>query len=161
MALILALGSNIGDRELNLKNAISALNIVFGTPTSLSKIYSSEPFGEIKQEDFLNMCIEYPLPSFTAQESLKHCLTIEKDLGRERKLHWGPRIIDIDIIFYGNEQISEQNLTIPHPHINERSFVVLPLKDLPYYQQISKTFKFSQQFSTESFVYKTSLLLQK
>ena len=153
MSLVLALGSNLGNKEENLTNAISELSKNFGAPISISNIYCSEPFGKIEQDDFLNICIEFGPSHISPLKTLQKCLEIEERMGRVRKIKWGPRIIDIDILYYDDKTINEENLTIPHPHINDRSFVVLPLSELTIFKELSKRFTYNSQFSTESYVY--------
>ena len=126
----LGLGSNIGDRQAYLAAAIKA--IAHLPKTSLLKqasYYETKAWGLEDQADFLNsVClIETTL---TAVELLRACLAIEQELGRERLVHWGPRVIDIDVLLYGDEMISTKELTLPHPYIEERAFVLVPLLEL-------------------------------
>jgi 2-amino-4-hydroxy-6-hydroxymethyldihydropteridine diphosphokinase len=78
---------------------------------------------------------------------MQHCLRIEKEMGRERDIPKGPRIIDIDILFWGTEQIDVPGLTIPHPRWAERSFVVYPLQELPYFETLKNHYKIPSEFS--------------
>lgn len=124
----LSLGTNVGDRAQNLERALWALRAV-GTVTAVSPVYETKPWGRVEQPDFLNMCAAAltdlaPLPLLT---TLK---IIERELGREPGLHWGPRLIDIDILFYNDLIYQDQQLTIPHPLIAERAFVLVPLADI-------------------------------
>ena len=126
--IYLALGSNLGDRVANLENARKALapNV---TLIRESPIYLTPPWGYTEQPDFLNQVIEvetllHPIP-------LLHKLKeIEADMGREATFRNGPRIIDLDIIFYGQEVYEGELLQIPHPRLQERAFVLVPLNDL-------------------------------
>ncbi|MCI0446540.1 2-amino-4-hydroxy-6-hydroxymethyldihydropteridine diphosphokinase [bacterium] len=128
MGVFLALGSNLGDREANLRNAINALppmvNVVRESP-----IYETEPWGFEDQPKFLNQVVEAEtdLPPF---ELLSYIKKIETELGREPTFRYGPRLIDLDILFYDNLIIRRPTLTIPHPKLHERSFVLTPLADL-------------------------------
>lgn len=126
----LGLGSNLGDRIEYLKKAIkliagkSAIEIV-----GISSVYETGPVGQIDQPSFLNcvMEIETGLPP---KELLKVIDNIESGLKRERLVRWGPRTIDIDILLYGDRIVREPDLTIPHPYLCERAFVVVPLLEL-------------------------------
>jgi len=129
-SVYLALGSNINDREKNLKDAV---NMILQMPaTSLktvSNIYETEPVGYVEQDDFLNaaLLIETGLKPVQLLEELQ---AIEKNLKRTREIRWGPRTIDIDILLYGNLDISLPQLEIPHPRMFERAFVLVPLRDI-------------------------------
>ena len=126
----ISIGSNMGNKKENLEKAISELSQVKDTfVTKKSEIIETEPFGYKEQDDFLNACvgIKTLLP---ARELLKELLAIEKRMGRERKIKWGPRIIDLDIIFYGKEVIEEDDLIVPHPYMEYREFVLKPLEEI-------------------------------
>lgn len=126
----LALGSNMGDREKHLRQAIEALDRITGIRVvALSAIYETDPVGFTDQAAFLNMvaAIETEL---APSQLLAEVLQIERELGRVRTIRWGPRMIDIDILLYGNEQIIQENLVIPHPAMTERAFVLVPLRDV-------------------------------
>ena len=126
----ISIGSNMGNKKENLEKAISELTQVKDTfVTKKSEIIETEPFGYKEQDDFLNACvgIKTLLP---ARELLKELLAIEKRMGRERKIKWGPRIIDLDIIFYGKEVIEEDDLIVPHPYMEYREFVLKPLEEI-------------------------------
>jgi len=126
----LGLGSNLGNRYGNLQQAIKLIssNIEINLVNS-SSIYETKPFGYLEQPNFLNMVIEINT-SLNATELLRTLLNIEKDLGRIREKRWGPRIIDIDILLYGNEVIYSEELKVPHPFLCERLFVLIPLKEI-------------------------------
>lgn len=121
MKVYIGLGSNLGDRVGNLEKACRFLDC-----SEKSKICETEPFGVKNQPKFLNtVCaIETDL---TPQDLLSHVKKIERKLGRRKRAKWGPREIDIDILFYGDEIIDEPDLKIPHPGIPERRFVLEPL----------------------------------
>lgn len=95
----------------------------------VSYIYATKPWGNQDQPEFLNLCMSGKT-SLTAMELFKFTSSIEKQLGRTKKEKWGPREIDIDILFYGDEVIKTQNLKIPHPFIAERAFVLVPLAEI-------------------------------
>ena len=140
MGLIIGLGSNIGRRKKNIENAISHLIDFFGPIISKSHLYSSKPHDGTEQPDFLNMAIEFTLPNFSPYQTLEICLDIEIKLKRIRYYKWGPRNIDIDILFFGNENIKSKELTIPHPEISKRDFILLPLSELSFFKKIEKIF---------------------
>lgn len=139
MALILALGSNLGDREKNLLFARNELNKIL-TIKAESRIFESAAVDFLDQPDFYNQVVEYELPDFFPEQLLENIMQIEKILGRERTIAKGPRLIDIDILFWGLEKINQDNLIVPHYAWQDRSFVVLPLQDLPYFKTIRKSF---------------------
>ena len=114
----ISLGSNMGNKKENLEKAIKE-----------SKIIETEPFGYKEQDDFLNSCIGVKT-LLAPREILKELLSIEQKMGRERKIKWGPRIIDLDIIFYGKEVIEEEDLIVPHPYMEYREFVLKPLEEI-------------------------------
>lgn len=126
----LGLGSNIGDRAHQLQQAIRIIDqYQYIDVTSISPIYETEPVGYTDQPQFLNLCIEIET-TLNPQELLKRCLETEEALHRVRKIRWGPRTLDVDILLYGNEIIEEDNLIIPHPKMTERAFVLIPLNDI-------------------------------
>ena len=126
----LSLGSNMGDKRKNLLEAIRKIGELENTEVvKSSTILETEPFGYLEQDNFLNACLEVKT-LMTAQEFLKEILQIELDMGRVREIKWGPRIIDIDMLFYDKEVIEEDNLAVPHPWICEREFVLDPLSEI-------------------------------
>lgn len=129
MILYLLLGSNLGNREAYLSHATSKIQQQVGNIIAQSSIYQTSAWGNIEQDDYLNLAlaVETNLESFELLEILQ---TIEKQLGRKREVIWGARTIDIDIIFYDQQIISTQTLTIPHSRIMERKFVLLPLCEI-------------------------------
>lgn len=137
----------MGDREFYLKSAVEALKNIPGVElVSVSSVYETEPFGvSDAQKKYLNCCvlIKTNLPPFAL---LGVCLGIETKLGRQRPYRFAPRTIDIDIIFYENEIINDVNLTLPHPRMKERAFVLVPMMDiLP--EGKFKNFDFSNKIS--------------
>lgn len=126
----LALGSNVGKREQFLREAIQALQAAPGIKlVSLSKVYETDPVGYVEQDAFLNMVIAIET-QLSPADLLDTVLSIEQQLGRVRTIRWGPRVIDIDIILYGQEQVDLPQLQIPHPALMERAFVLVPLRDV-------------------------------
>ena len=127
--VFLSLGSNIGDRTQNLSLARSRIFNEVGKIIINSKIYESEPWGFKSQANFLNQVIIIET-NLKSKEVLKKILSIEKSLGRIRKGRWKARNIDIDILFYNNEIINLKNLVIPHPLIQNRNFILVPLNQI-------------------------------
>ena len=126
----LGLGSNIGDREQQLQEAIKIIDSIEGiTVTKISPIYETAPIGYTDQPNFLNLCLEIET-ELSPQQLLKHCLDIEQQLHRVREIRWGPRTLDIDILLYSDNIIETDNLSIPHPRMQERAFVLIPLNDI-------------------------------
>jgi len=124
------MGSNIGDRDVLLAQAVERLNAHPEIQvTDMSPLYETDPVGYEDQPPFLNMAcrIETSLPP---ERLLETTLGIERDLGRERTVRWGPRTIDIDMLLYDNTTIRTETLTVPHPRLMERAFVLVPLLDI-------------------------------
>ncbi len=126
--VFLGLGTNLGDRQQQLQDAVNALGRIL-TVDAISHIYETDPWGDVDQPDFLNICLA-GTTALTPQELLRAIKLIEHDLGRRATRRWGPRVIDIDILFYSNVIIDTPELQIPHPHIAERAFVLVPLADI-------------------------------
>lgn len=128
--IFLGLGSNVGDRLGNLKQALQQLAELSGTELiRCSSIYETEPVGLKQQQDFLNLAAEVA-STHTPQSFLQQIQIIEDEMGRTRDLHWGPRTIDIDILYWGQEVISIDMLQIPHPEVRKRRFVLQPLAEI-------------------------------
>lgn len=125
----LLLGSNLGDREKNLADAIKHLQKLGLQVLKKSSIYNTLPWGYTEQPDFLNQAIEC-LTELEPLELLKRLKEIEKSMGRKKTVRYGPRIIDIDIIFYDNLILKTEQLSIPHPRMHEREFVLKPLSEI-------------------------------
>ena len=127
--VFLLLGSNLGNRELQLKKAIIGIEKQIGTIIKSSSIYETAAWGKTDTPSYLNQVIllQTALPASTVLEKI---LNIELDLGRVREEKWGSRIIDIDILFYGDMIIKEQNLQIPHPELHNRRFTIEPLAEI-------------------------------
>ena len=127
--LFLQLGSNLGDREQLIKDAIKFINEKLGKVLSYSKIYESDPWRVDGQKNYLNQILEAH-SSLSAEDSLKVLQDIENELGRVRLEKWGERLIDIDIIFFNNDIIANSDLCVPHKHMHERNFVLIPLNEI-------------------------------
>ena len=124
----LALGTNLGDRSANLRAAIQALAPEIKVIVE-SMVYETPPWGYVNQPAFLNMAVK--CKTDLDIESLLKCLKqLEVRLGREQSFHWGPRLIDIDILFYDDLILESDSLTIPHPRLHERAFVLVPLAEI-------------------------------
>ncbi len=126
--VFLALGTNLGDREANLYKARNAL-LTKVTIIQESPVYITPPWGYEDQPDFLNQVLE--VETKLAPRSLLHFVKkIESKMGRTKTFRNGPRLIDIDILFYGQQVIKGSTLCIPHPRLHERAFVLVPLNDI-------------------------------
>jgi 2-amino-4-hydroxy-6-hydroxymethyldihydropteridine diphosphokinase len=127
-SVYLSLGSNLGDRERNLWTAVDALSCVLQI-TAVSSVYETEPVGVVDQPAFLNLAIAgttklAPTPLLVALK------TIEQEVGREPGIRWGPRVVDIDILLYGDLTLDSPGLVIPHPEMTGRAFVLIPLDEI-------------------------------
>lgn len=128
--VILGLGSNTGNRSVNIKKAVKEISLTKGVNViKVSLLYETEPWGLKNQRKFLN-CVIICLCKLKPVELLKNLYAIEKKLGRKRRIKWGPREIDIDILFFGSMLINRGNIIIPHPLIELRNFVLIPLAGL-------------------------------
>jgi 2-amino-4-hydroxy-6-hydroxymethyldihydropteridine diphosphokinase len=126
----LGLGSNLEDRRNNLLSAIGLLAQIEGVVVKdCSSIYETDPLGYLDQPAFLNMVVEIET-SLPPLDLLDRCQEIERKLGRKPTVRWGPRTIDLDLLLYGEEKYEGERLTIPHPRLTERAFVVIPLQEL-------------------------------
>ena len=126
----IGLGSNLGDREENLRRALALLEEEVG-PVRVSSVRETDPVGVTEQPRFLNAAAEVRT-GLWARELLDRLLSIERRLGRDRsaETRWGPRPIDLDVLLYGDEVIDEPGLTVPHPRLAERRFALEPLHEL-------------------------------
>lgn len=127
--IILSLGSNVGDRHAHLDDARQHLEDAGVKILKTSQIYESEPVGYSNQDDFLNQVLIVETTQ-SPQELLETCLAVERKMGRVRVQKNGPRLIDIDILFYQDKILSEDSLLLPHPRIAERRFILVPLTEL-------------------------------
>lgn len=126
----LGLGTNMGDREAYLRQACEILRTHSKIKLlKVSKVYETKAWGYTKQDDFLNICVEIET-TLSPEELLEACHFIEDELNRVRIIRWGPRTIDVDILFFNNIISENENLILPHPRIKERAFVLIPLMDL-------------------------------
>ncbi len=124
----IALGSNMGDKMATCRRALDLLSRA-GRVTKVSSFYCTEPVGYPNQEDFINAVAELET-SLSPLALLVACHVIEDKLGRSRLLQWGPRTIDLDILLYGDQVVNNSELTIPHPLMAERRFVLVPLCEI-------------------------------
>jgi len=131
--IILALGSNIDDRLENLNRALTELEKVFGRPKAVSSIYESIAVDYLEQPNFFNLVVIYEVAKvLNPLAILKTTQSIEKKLGRIKLIPKGPRNIDIDILFIGDTNYNDDELTIPHASIYHRDFVYYPLKEIEH-----------------------------
>jgi 2-amino-4-hydroxy-6-hydroxymethyldihydropteridine diphosphokinase len=126
--IYIGLGSNLGDRLANLNSAIDALPPSVN-PMVLSPVYETAPWGYTDQPAFLNQAIRAET-SLLPLDLLKHLKSVETSLGRRPSFRYGPRLIDLDILFYDNLILKSSDLIIPHPRLQERAFMLIPLADL-------------------------------
>ncbi|MEY3918649.1 MAG: 2-amino-4-hydroxy-6-hydroxymethyldihydropteridine diphosphokinase [Bacteroidota bacterium] len=127
--LFLSLGGNLGNTREIFEGAYPLIEKKIGKISVYSSIYQTEAWGPIPQADFLNQVILVST-SLAPQACLTKMLAIEKEFGRERKERWGPRTLDLDILYYSDVVIAEADLTIPHPRIAERKFILTPLVEI-------------------------------
>ena len=125
----LLIGGNLGDRKENLLTAISLISEQCGSLTKSSSIYETEAWGITDQPSFLNQALQIST-SLNARQLMRKILKIEKEMGRVRKEKLGPRIIDIDILLFENEIHDLRFLKIPHPELQNRRFVLVPLAEI-------------------------------
>ncbi len=121
----LSLGSNLGDRRATLAAAVAALDDV----VAVSPVYETDPVGGPEQGPYLNIVVELATER-SARDLLKTALALEVEAGRERRVRWGPRTLDIDVLWVEGESVDEPDLHVPHPRMHERGFVMVPLADL-------------------------------
>ncbi|MEK7106888.1 MAG: 2-amino-4-hydroxy-6-hydroxymethyldihydropteridine diphosphokinase [Patescibacteria group bacterium] len=161
MEIYLGLGSNLGDRAMNLRNALSKLALTIKID-AVSPVYETEPLYLKNQPKFLNITCKGQT-ELSPRETLNFIKNVEKESGRIETERFGPRIIDIDLLFYGTEQIKEPGLIVPHPGIIERAFVLFPLSDIapdfvhPVFGSTIKELK--SKLDASSGVEKTDILL--
>ena len=124
----LSLGSNLGDRRANLRNAIGKL-LNAGNLLAVSSFYETEPVEFAEQPWFLNCAVALQT-ELNADDFLKEIISIEREMGRQRTAPKGPRTVDIDILLFGKAVIHQPQLTIPHPAMHQRRFVLEPLAEI-------------------------------
>jgi 2-amino-4-hydroxy-6-hydroxymethyldihydropteridine diphosphokinase len=126
---LLGFGGNLGDPVAAIEEALARLDAGGVRIRRRSHFYRTAPWGVTEQPDFVNLCAAAET-ALSPQELLALIHRIEADLGRERRERWGPRTIDIDILAYGEEAVDEPGLTVPHPRLAERAFVLVPLEEI-------------------------------
>jgi len=126
---VVLLGSNLGNKSLYLEIALNKILERIGIIENLSSIYESTAWGIEDQPTFINqvVCIQ---TNFSAHETLNHLLDLEKEMGRIRSQKWGPRIIDLDLLYFNNEISTNESCIIPHPSIAARKFTLVPLVEV-------------------------------
>ncbi|MBI1746229.1 MAG: 2-amino-4-hydroxy-6-hydroxymethyldihydropteridine diphosphokinase [Acidobacteria bacterium] len=124
-----SLGSNLGDRLGYMEAALSAFPAAGIRVRRVSSVYETDPVGLLDQPRFLNLAVQ-GATQWTPKRLLQAVQSIEKSLGRQRSVRWGPRSIDIDLLLYGRRVIKMPDLQIPHPRMAERRFVLLPLVEI-------------------------------
>jgi 2-amino-4-hydroxy-6-hydroxymethyldihydropteridine diphosphokinase len=127
--LFLSLGGNLGNTREIFEGAYPLIEKKIGKISVYSSIYQTEAWGPIPQADFLNQVLLVST-NLNPQACLREILGIEREFGRERNERWGPRTLDLDILFYGDEIIAEADLAIPHPRIVDRKFILTPLVEI-------------------------------
>jgi 2-amino-4-hydroxy-6-hydroxymethyldihydropteridine diphosphokinase len=155
MSLFIATGSNLGERFKNLKEAKDILSSTFSLIAE-SRIYESPAIDFENQPDFYNQVLEFKIPTMDPSQSMQYLLEIEKQMGRNRLIPKGPRIIDLDILFWDSLAIKSEHLELPHPRLFSRSFVVLPLSELPGFKKLQEKFSFTFSFHNSA----TALILK-
>ena len=123
----LSLGSNLGDRADHLRTGVAI--VADGDRVRVSLVYETEPVGGVAQDDFWNLVVEVRTDA-TAYELLERCQRAEAAAGRVRDVRWGPRTLDVDVLLIGNERCDDPTILVPHPRMYERSFVLVPLREL-------------------------------
>lgn len=122
-------GGNMGDRQANLQQAISLITQYCGDVTAVSALYETAAWGNTDQAAFLNQALELKT-TLNARQLMRRVLKLEKMMGRERKEKYGPRIIDIDILLFNQETHNYHFLKVPHPEMQNRRFVLVPLAEI-------------------------------
>ncbi|MBO9731984.1 MAG: 2-amino-4-hydroxy-6-hydroxymethyldihydropteridine diphosphokinase [Chitinophaga sp.] len=126
---ILLIGGNLGDRTGNLEKAVQLINETAGKVVKISSLYQTAPWGAVDQPDYLNQAVEIHT-TMDALTLLHTLLEIERKIGRIRQEKWGSRVIDIDLIFFNDSILSQPELKIPHPRMQLRQFVLIPLREI-------------------------------
>lgn len=127
--LVLSLGSNLGNRYAYLLRAIQKIEKYFNSKPVVAHFYETPPWGNENQSRFINTAI-YLHTDITIDQCLKKVQAIEKEMGRLKTEKWGPRMIDIDILFYEDDVVETDIITVPHQHLHQRAFVLKPLQDI-------------------------------
>jgi 2-amino-4-hydroxy-6-hydroxymethyldihydropteridine diphosphokinase len=127
---LIGLGSNIGDKRANIARAIALLTEKGDIRVvAASRLYRTAPWGVHDQDWFVNACISVAT-RLSPRDLLARCLAVEQAMGRVRTERWGPRVIDVDVLAYRDAAIDEPGLTLPHPRLTERAFVLVPLQEI-------------------------------
>lgn len=121
----LGLGTNLGDRQQYLREAVAAIPDL----VTVSSVFETEPVGGPEQGAFLNIVVELRT-ELGPYELLELCRTLERAAGRERRIRWGPRTLDVDVLWVDGVTVEEDELTVPHPRMYQRNFVVVPLLEI-------------------------------
>jgi 2-amino-4-hydroxy-6-hydroxymethyldihydropteridine diphosphokinase len=129
ITVFLLLGTNLGNRQMFLQQAVEAIAVEIAPVQKASAVYETQSWGKTDEPDYLNQVITLQT-NFSAQQVLQKILSIELQMGRKREVKWGSRIIDIDILFYGDEVINEPELVVPHPQLHNRRFTLDPLAEI-------------------------------
>lgn len=128
--VLIGLGGNLGDPLAAMREALRRLDQhIDCSVIRVSSQWRTPPWGVIEQPDFLNACAML-MTNLSPRAMLAQCLSIEQDMARKRDVRWGPRSLDLDILFYADQVIDEPGLAIPHPRIAERAFVLVPLNEI-------------------------------
>lgn len=127
--VVLGLGGNVGNVQQTLKKCHDLISVQMGSIILKSSFYKTKAWGVENQSDFINQVIVLET-NLSATELLHSCLKVELQLGRKRKEKWHERAIDIDILFYNDDIIKQPDLKIPHPYLQERNFVLIPLIEI-------------------------------
>jgi len=127
--VFISLGSNLGDRTENLKMALHAVELNVGTVLKRSSVYETKPWGKGNQPDFLNQVIRVH-SDISPEDCLFRLLAIEQKMGRKREEKWGARIIDLDLLYADDLILQTEKLTLPHPGIAQRKFVLVPIAEI-------------------------------
>ena len=150
MSLFIATGTNLGDRKHQLDLAKNHLQNYFELIAE-SRIYESPAVDYLNQPDFYNQVLEYKIPAnIKPLECMHLLLKIEAEMGRQRSVAKGPRLIDLDILFWDDLKMESDELSLPHPRAFERSFVILPLSELPGYKILQTKFSFPTSFTNSA-----------
>ncbi len=127
---LIGIGSNVGDKAQNVARAIELLCADGAVRrVAASRLYRSAPWGILEQDWFVNAAAAVAT-DMSADELLRRCLAVEDEMGRLRHVKWGPRLVDVDVLTYRGQTIDKPDLKVPHPFIEQRSFVVVPLLDI-------------------------------
>ncbi len=130
MRAFIGIGSNLGEKERNIRRAVDEIAVMpFTKLITVSSLYDSEPVGEVEQGNFVN-AVALVETDLQARRLLWNLMLIEQRMGRVRTVRWGPRTIDLDIVIYGKNIVEEDGLVIPHPELEKRAFVLIPLLEI-------------------------------